>query len=345
MKKSAGKTLKLRFKPFELQLKHQFTLSGSSRKTTPVMLTEIEYNGLVGRGEASMPPYLSENHHTATNFLRSLRLNQFNDPFHLEEILDYVDHMTPGNCAAKASIDIALHDLIGKIEGKPCHQIWGYNPSQTPNTSFTIGIDQLNIIREKVRDAAPYKLLKVKLGRSNDKEIISTIRKETNVPICVDINQGWTDKQQALEEIYWLKDQGVVFVEQPLPKNRLDDVAWLTDKSPLPLFADEDVQRLTDVKRLHGVYSGINIKLMKCTGLNEARKMLDLAQKLNMKVLIGCTTETSCAVSAAAQLSPLTDLADLDGNLLISNDPFQGVQVVNGKITLNNEPGIGVDLI
>ncbi|MCK3683122.1 dipeptide epimerase [Maribellus sp. YY47] len=334
--------LKLRFKPYDLQLKHTFTLAGSSRTTTAVMLTEIEYDGIVGYGEASMPPYLGESHATATKFLSSLDLSQFNDPFRLDEILEYVDQKAEGNCAAKASVDIALHDLLGKIMGQPWYKIWGFNAEDTPNTSFTIGIDTDEVIRQKVKEAAGFKILKVKLGRDNDKQMIETIRSVTDVPMCVDVNQGWTDKKHALEMTQWLKEKGIEFVEQPMPKTAIDDIAWLTQHSPLPIIADEALQRLPDVKKAHGIYSGINIKLMKCTGMREAHKMITLARALDMKVMIGCMTETSCAVSAAAQLAPKVDWADLDGNLLISNDVFSGVQVVDGKITLIDQPGIGI---
>jgi len=341
----SGKGLVLRFLPYDLQLRHTFTLANSSRKNTPDMLTSIEYDGLIGYGEASMPPYLGESVETATKFLSALNLSQFNDPFQMDEILGYVDSVLPGNCAAKASIDIALHDLVGKIMGQPWYKIWGFDPADTPNTSFTIGIDTPEVVKQKVVEAAPYKILKVKLGQANDKEMIETIRLGTNVPICVDVNQGWTDKNKALEMIHWLKEKGVVFVEQPMPKTAIDDMAWLTENSPLPTVADEALQRLPDVIKANGVYSGINIKLMKCTGMREAHQMLTLAKSLGMKVMIGCMTETSCAVSAAAQLSPKVDWADLDGNLLISNDPYSGVQVVDGKVTLIDKPGIGISNI
>ncbi len=344
-RKFKNKGLSLRFKPYDLQLKHTFTLAGSSRTTTPVMLTEIMYEGITGYGEASMPPYLGESHETATRFLSSVNLEQFNDPFQLETILSYVDNLAPGNCAAKASVDIALHDLVGKIMGQPWYKIWGYDPAQTPNTSFTIGIDTAEVVKQKVREAPQFKILKVKLGRENDKEMIEAIRSETNVPLCVDVNQGWTDRQMALDMIYWLKEKGIVFVEQPMPKTAIDDMAWLTQHSPLPTIADEALQRLPDVKKVHGVYSGINIKLMKCTGMREAHKMLTLARALDMKVMIGCMTETSCAVSAAAQLSPMVDWADLDGSLLISNDPYKGMEVIDGKVTLIDKPGIGIRTI
>ncbi len=337
--------LKLSFEPYNLQLKHVFTLAGSSRSTTPIMLTKIDLGGFTGYGEASMPPYLGETQETATRFLSSLKLEQFTDPFRIEEILEYVDSAAPGNNAAKAAVDIALYDLGGKILNQPLHEIWGFSAENTPDTSFTIGIDTPEIIKQKVKEAADYNILKVKLGRENDKELINTIRSVTDVPICVDVNQGWTDKKMALEIINWLKELGVIFIEQPMPKEMKDEIAWLTQHSPLPIIADEAVQRLADINDSAGIYSGINIKLMKCTGLNEAHKMIQLAKAKQMKVMIGCMTETSCAVSAAAQLSPQVDWADLDGNLLISNDVFKGVEIVNGKIKLNHLPGIGAEKI
>ena len=343
--KPSGNGLKLRFLPHDLLLKHTFTIANSSRKTTPDMLTCLEFDGIFGYGEASMPPYLGESVDSATKFLSLLNLGQFKDPFQMDDILAYVDSVMPGNCAAKAAIDIALHDLVGKIMGQPWYKIWGFDSADTPNTSFTIGMDTPEVVRQKVVEAAPYRILKVKLGQSTDKEMIETIRSVTNVPLCVDVNQGWTDKNKALEMIHWLKEKGVVFVEQPMPKTAIDDMAWLTANSPLPTIGDESVQRLPDVIKANGVYSGINIKLMKCTGMREAHQMLTLAKSLEMKVMIGCMTETSCAVSAAAQLSPKTDWADLDGNLLISNDPYSGVQVVDGKITLIDQPGIGLRIV
>jgi L-alanine-DL-glutamate epimerase-like enolase superfamily enzyme len=158
----------------------------------------------------------------------------------------------------------------------------------------------------------------------------------------VDANQGWKDKEKALDEIFWLKENGVVMVEQPMAVSRVEDNAWITERSPLPIFADEAIQRLADVPSIKGAYHGINIKLMKSTGMREAWKMLNYARAEGMKVMIGCMTETSCAVSAAAQLSPAVDFADLDGNLLIANDRFKGMEVVGGKITIPDLPGIGV---
>lgn len=338
---NGGKKMVLRFKPYELQLKHTFTLASSSRKTTPVMLTEIDFEGVTGYGEASMPPYLGESHETATAFLSKVDLSQFKNPFLIEDIFDYIDGLAPGNYAAKASVDIALHDLVGKIIGQPWYKIWGLNPAKTPNTSFTIGIDSPEVIKEKVLEAAPYKILKVKLGRDNDREIVSTIRRTTDKPLCVDVNQGWKDKNQALDMVNWLKEQGVVFVEQPMPKTAIDDIAWLTSKSPLPIIADEALQTAKDLKHISGAYSGINIKLMKCGGMRAAFTMAKMARAMGMKLMIGCMTETSCGVTAAAQLSPLVDWADLDGNLLISNDVFDGLKIKDGKVELPDRPGIG----
>ncbi|MEN8225437.1 MAG: dipeptide epimerase [Bacteroidota bacterium] len=334
--------MKLRFRTYDLELRHTFTVAGYSRNTTPVVLTEIEYDGLVGYGEASMPPYLGESQESVFTFLNKVDLGQFKDPFRMDDILAYVDAVDENNRAAKACIDIALHDLIGKILDQPLYKLWGLNPANTPYTSFTIGIDEPDVVREKTVEASRFKVLKVKLGGGNDKEMINTIRSVTDVPLYVDVNQGWKDKHEALEMIHWLKEKGIEFVEQPMPKTQVDDMVWLTENSPLPTIADEAFQRLPDVAKFKDIYSGINIKLMKSTGLREAHKMITVARAMDMKVMIGCMTETSCAVSAAAQLSPLVDWADLDGNLLISNDVFVGIKVINGKVTLNDLPGIGI---
>lgn len=338
-----GAKLKLRFQPYNLQLKHVFTVATYSRTTTPDVQVEVEYDGITGYGEASMPPYLGESVESVTRFLQQVNLEQFSDPFQLEEILAYVDGIMPGNTAAKASVDIALHDLVGKLLGAAWHKIWGLDKSKAPSTTYTIGIDTPDVVRQKTLEVAgQFNILKVKLGRDNDKEMIETIRSVTQLPIAVDANQGWTDKHHALDMIFWLKEQGIVMVEQPMPKTQLDDIAWVTQQSPLPIFADESLQRLSDVVKLKDAFTGINIKLMKCTGMREAWKMVTLGRALGMKVMVGCMTETSCAVSAAAQFSPAVDFADLDGNLLIANDRFKGMEVVKGKITLNDLPGLGL---
>ena len=343
IKQGAAPKMKMRFFPYELQLRHVFTVATYSRTTTPDVQVEIEYDGIIGYGEASMPPYLGQTVKSVLAFLQKVDLGQFSDPFQLEDILAYVDSLSPGDTAAKAAVDIALHDLVGKLLQAPWYRIWGLDKEKAPSTTFTIGIDTADVVRKKTEECAElYNILKVKLGRGNDKEMIKTIRSVTDLPIAVDANQGWKDRQYALDMIHWLKERGIVMVEQPMPKEQLDDIAWVTQQSPLPVFADESVQRLKDVPSLKGAFTGINIKLMKCTGMREAWKMLTLARALDMKVMVGCMTETSCACSAAAQLSPAVDFADLDGNLLISNDRFKGMEVVGGKITLSDLPGIGV---
>lgn len=343
VKSKSNSRLKLSWRPYDLQLKHDFNLSNSSRKTTPVVLTTIEYDELIGYGEASLPPYLGESQPSVMAFLEKVDLSGFSDPLQLEEILQYVDSIAENNAAAKASIDIALHDLVGKIIGRPWYQLWGLNPQLIPDTTFTIGMDTDEIVRQKVKEVeGKFNILKVKLGGKEDKKMVETIRSITSLPISVDANQGWKNKHQALEMVNWLKEKGIVMIEQPMPKYDLDSIAWLSEQSPLPIFADESIQRLRDVERMKGVFTGINIKLMKCTGMREAWKMRNLAQSLGMKVMIGCMTETSCAISAAAQLAPGMDFADLDGALLIQNDAFNGAELIDGKVKPLNLPGIGV---
>lgn len=342
--KKTGKLgrMKLTFEPYELKLRHSFNLAKYSRTTTPDVQVKIELDGLVGYGEASMPPYLGESVDSVSAFLSKLDLSQFSDPFRIEDIHEYMESVAPDNRAAKASVDIALHDLLGKIMGQPWYKIWGLNPDNAPDTSFTIGIDKADVVRKKVDEAAPYNVIKVKMGLDNDKELVEIIREKTDRPICVDANQGWDSKEKALEMCYWLAERNCLFVEQPMAKEKIDETAWLRERSPLPIIADEFLQRLPDVRRASQAYDGINIKLMKSTGMHEAYKMAVLAKALGMKVMLGCMTETSCAVTAAAQLSPMVDWADLDGNLLISNDKFDGIKIVNGKVTIPERPGIGV---
>ena len=343
---ASGGRMKLSFYPYELQLAHTFTVSSYSRKTTPGVQVEIEYDGLTGCGEASMPPYLGHTVESVCSFLSKVDLSGFDSPFLLEDIMEYLDTLSDGDSPAKAAIDIALHDLVGKMCGQPLYKICGYNPQKAGPTTFTIGIDTPEVVREKTLECAGrFRILKVKVGLDSDEMMIRTIRSVTDLPLAVDANQGWKDRQKALDEIFWLKEQGVVLVEQPMPKERLDDVAWITERSPLPIIADEAVQRLRDIPRIKGAYSGINIKLMKSAGLLEARKMIAYARAEGMKVMVGCMTETSCACTAAAQLAPAADFCDIDGNLLITNDLFNGMTVRDGLMVLPDRPGLGLEKI
>jgi L-alanine-DL-glutamate epimerase-like enolase superfamily enzyme len=340
---AASKKMVLTFEPFEAKFRYTFTISNFSRTSTPAVLTKITYDGYTGYGEASMPPYLGENQASAIAFLQKVDLSRFKSPFEIEDIMTYLESVSTNNTAAKASVDIALHDLVGKIMGQPWWKIWGFNSDSTPDTCMTIGLDTEEVVRQKTIEAAPFNILKVKLGSDDatDRMMINTIRSVSSTPIFVDANQGWRDRNYALEMIHWLKERGIVMIEQPMPKLWLDEAAWLTERSPLPVIADESCQRLSDVYRLKGAFDGINIKLMKCTGLREAREMISLAQALRMRLMVGCMTETSCGISAGAQISPKLEWADLDGNMLISNDCFTGVKIVDGKITLDEKPGIG----
>ena len=233
----SGSGLQMKFFPYELQLRHTFTVASYSRTTTPDVQVEISWEGVTGYGEASMPQYLGQTVESVCSFLSRVDLGQFRDPFLMEDILDYVDSLSPGDSAAKAAVDIALHDLVGKLLGAPWYKIWGLNPAKAPSTTFTIGIDTPDIVREKTLEAAgKFNILKVKVGLDTDEEMIRTIRGVTSVPLAVDANQGWKDRSKALDEIFWLKEQGVVLVEQPLPIAALDDTAWLTERSPSPLL-------------------------------------------------------------------------------------------------------------
>ena len=337
------KRMSLSFSPYELQLAHTFTVASYSRNTTPDVQVEIAYDGFVGYGEASMPPYLGHTVESVCAFLSKVRLEQFPDPFCIEDILAYVDSLSEGDAPAKAAIDIALHDLVGKLLGQPLYRLWGYDPAKAPATSFTIGIDTSDVVRVKTLEyAGKFKVLKIKVGLDNDEDMVNAVRSVSDLPLVVDANQGWTDRQKALDEIFWLSEKGVRMVEQPMQFSSIDDIAWITERSPVPIIADEGIQRLRDLPGIRGAYSGINIKLMKCTGLAEARKMIAWARAEGMKVMLGCMTETSCAVTAAGHLSPAVDFADLDGNLLISNDRFSGMTIEDGMITLPDRPGLGL---
>ena len=335
----------LTFHPFELLLRHTFTIAKFSRTSTPVMLIQIEHEGYTGYGEASMVPYMGESYESATAFLNKVDAGQFKYPFNFDEIIAYLDNLAPGNPAIKAGIDIALHDLEGKLQQKPCWQILGSNPAKMPLTSFTIGIDTPEVIIQKVKENPDCKIIKVKLGRDSDQDLIKTIRSVTDLPLFVDANQGWTDLQQSLDMTHWLHEQGVLLIEQPMLKTDPDSNAWLTERSPIPIIGDESVQRLPDVAKAEGVYHGINIKLMKSAGMHEAHKMIKKARELDLKIMIGCMTETSCAALAGAALAPQCDFADLDGPFLTSNNPFKLPEFVNGKWVLNNEPGLGLNLL
>lgn len=335
--------LKLSFIPYSLNFIHPFGLSYGTRTKTDVVFTKLECDGLVGYGEASLPPYLGESHESVITFYSKAKevLKDFNVHSSHEEILNRIDAIEKNNNAAKAGIDIALCDLMAKSKNKTVYEYFNL-PKPTPkNTSVTISIGDLDLIPQKLNEFSDFNILKIKLGHSDDKAIISTIRNYSHKPMVVDVNQGWTDKNMALETIKWLEDKNVLFIEQPMPKENLSDMGWLTERSSLPIIADESFKRYSDLNTVKNYFGGINIKLMKCTGLFEAVKIIKEAKKNNLKINLGCMTESSCAISAAAQISSEVNWIDLDGPLLIKNNPFAGVTYNSGEVHLSNDVGIG----
>jgi L-alanine-DL-glutamate epimerase-like enolase superfamily enzyme len=337
--------MKLTYQPFELELKHTFTIAKFSRTSTPVMLVQLHHEGFTGYGEASMVPYMGESYQSATAFLEQVDVSRFAYPFNFEDIISYLDWIAPGQPAIKAAIDIALNDLDGKLKQQPCWKLLGSDPAQMPVTSFTVGIAEPDEMIQKLKDAAGFKVVKVKLGSKDDKGLINTIRSVTGVPLYVDANQGWADREQALDLVHWLHEQGIKLIEQPFSKTDPDSNAWLTERSPIPIIGDEAVQRLPDVAKAKGVYHGINIKLMKSAGMFEAKRMIDEANKLGLKIMIGCMSETSCATLAASALAPQCHWADLDGPFLTKNNPYVMPGFVDGKWVLSDDAGLGLSLI
>lgn len=333
--------MQISFKKYSLELIYPFSISLNTRTETSIVLVEIEKDGFLGYGEASLPPYLPETQESVIEFLRGLNFSGI-DQANSSEVLNFIDNSVSGNAFAKASMDIALHDLYAKIEGKPLYKVLGSDLETMPYTSCTLGMADQETLEKKVEEAERFKILKVKLGGAQDREIIKTIRRLSSKPLFIDANQGWENPFWALEMIEWLKDQGVVLIEQPMPKTLIKEQEWLYSRSPLPIIADESCQNESDISRLQGLFSGINIKLMKSGGIREAFKMIQSARKLGMKIMIGCMNESSCGIMAAAALAPLCDYVDLDGPFLIKNNPFEDPEIREGKIILSHEPGLGI---
>lgn len=337
----------LSYKPFILEYKHPFGVSSNTRTSTTSIFIKIEHEDKIGYGEACLPVYLGETVDGTLAFFEIAKpvLAKIANSFSLKEIVVQIDALAEGNNAAKAAIDIALNDLVGKIENKPVYELMGLGKSKPLPTSFTIGIDDEHKIEQKIKEATDFSILKIKAGTKDDKTLINIIRKYTDKQLYVDVNQGWADKQMVLDMIFWMKEKNVILVEQPMPVAMIDEMAWVTEQSPIITIADESIKRLKDVERLNGAFSGINIKLMKSTGLTEAIEMARFAKQNNLKILLGCMAESSCATSAMAQLMQLADYIDLDAPNLLKNDPFKGVTYKNGNVYLNDLPGIGVEPI
>ena len=334
--------MQIRTRVLELRLKNRWQISRGALDTKQIVWVTLEKDGIAGHGEASPNTRYGESVEKTLRRIESVReLFATANPEHFLDIKAAIDEAITDQSCAKAALDMALLDWLGKKWQLPLHRIWGINPQKTPTSTYSIGIDTPAEIRRKVREAADFPLLKIKVGVENDAEIIAAVRAETDKPLRVDANEGWKDKHEALEKIQWLATQNVEFVEQPMPAGAFEDIAWLRERSPLPIVADEDVKTAKDIPRLQGVYDGINIKLMKSGGLLEGLQRVHVARAMGMKIMLGCMIESTLGISAAAQLAPLVDWVDLDGNLLVESDPFEGIRAEKGIITLTDRPGLG----
>jgi L-Ala-D/L-Glu epimerase len=328
-------------KPYTILLKKPFKIASGTRSSTPIVLVEIKHENQTGYGEASLPPYLGESQESVLNFYEKINFKSIKSLEDINGLLYFIDEVSSANNAAKAAIDIALHDLIAKIKNLTLAEFLKVKNSEQKPTSITIGLNDASSVLEEVKKAEEFDYVKIKMGSKYDKEVAEHLAKFSTKKFCIDINRGWTNKYFALEILKILEGNNLLYLEQPFDTNMIKETIWLSDRSPVPIIADESVKRLSDIKDAEGIYHGINIKLMKSTGLNEALKMIELAKKKEMKIVLGSMTETSCAQSAAAQISSLADWVDLDSQFLISNDCFDGVKIVDGKIIVKKElPGI-----
>jgi L-Ala-D/L-Glu epimerase / N-acetyl-D-glutamate racemase len=328
-------------KPIDLKLTTPFRISRGVQDTAQNVIVQITHHEYTGYGEAAPDEYYGENQETVLACITKFAGKLGDDPFLIEDIMKQLDHLIRLNPSAKAAVDMALYDLVGKMLHVPVYKLLGLNPVHTPHTSFTIGIDTPINMANKALLARDYPVLKVKVGTKNDVAIIEAIREVTSATIRVDANAGWTPKE-AIKMINALAHYNIEFVEQPIAPHDLNGLKLIRDNVPVPIIADESCITVEDIPRLAGCVDGVNFKLMKSNGITNVLKMIHVARAHNLRVMIGCMIESSLAITAAAHLTPLVDYADLDGNLLIDNDPYEGVKVVNGKLLLPDIPGLGV---
>lgn len=326
-----------------LHTKHPFIIARGGRSAYEVVWARLtDGDGVEGWGEASPSSYYGENTETVLATLTTLAAHLPKDPFDLEGAERRFERVVPRNGAARAALSGALHDLVGKRLGQPLWRLWGLDPMRAPKSSFTIGIDTPEKLRQKVQEAADYPILKIKLGTDHDEDLLRTIRAATDKPIRVDANAGWS-RERAIAMLPILKEFGVELLEQPLVPDDLEGVAAVRRASPgIPVVVDESCITATDIPRVAGAVDGINIKLAKCGSLREALRMIATARAHGLLVMVGCMIETSIGISAAAHFTPLVDVADLDGAALTVDDPFAGACIEHGKITLPTGPGLGV---
>ncbi|MCI4445088.1 MAG: dipeptide epimerase [Candidatus Aminicenantes bacterium] len=328
---------------YELHLRQAWTLSRGTWTTRRNVLVRLEKDGVVGYGEAAPIPRYNESAESNQAFIEKALPILQKDLWEYELRGKELQQLAPGENAAKAALDMAILDWIGKNLKIPLYKFFGLDKSKTLSTTFSIGIDEVAVMQKTAQQAKDFRVLKIKVGTKDDKKIIEGIRAVTDRPLRVDANEGWKSKEEALEMINWLADKGVEFVEQPLPADRLEDYRWLKERVKIPIIADESVHKSHDIPALASAFHGINVKLMKCGGLQEACRMVAVARAFDLKLMIGCMIESSLAISAAAALTPLFDYADLDGNLLINNDPFRGQPIKGDKLQLSDRPGLGAE--
>jgi len=330
--------MKLHWEPLTLELKTTFRVAHGEFDQRFNVLVYLED----GVGEAAAVPYYGETQEGIIEYLR-LVPDLGDDPFDMDAVLS---KRPVGSRAARAAIDEALHDLWGKKLGQPLYKLFGLNPSHLPFTSFTIGIDEPEIMAEQAKSSG-YPVLKVKLGSERDEEILAAIRKVTDAKLFADANAGWS-REQALQIIPHLQQYNLELIEQPLAVSDVEGYFWLKEKLiaqkiNIPIFADETAKTSHDVVKLAGAIDGVVVKTMKSEGIREALRMIHTARAHDMKIMLSCMVETSVGVTAAAHLAPLCDYTDLDGPLLIKNDPYHGLKYEGAKITLPDGPGLGVE--
>ena len=326
-----------------LKLRHTWTTVMSSSEFRDTLFVRLTRNGVSGIGEGAPIVRYKESAETARRALSELLpLVEAADPAHFRTVMGEVFQRLPGEYAAKAALDIALLDWNGKRLGVPLYRLFGLDPAKTPVTTFSIGIDDPATTRKKVEEAESFPVLKIKVGLGKDEATIEAVRAVTNKPLRTDANEGYKTKEEAVERINFLEQHGVEFIEQPLAASNLEDMNWIRKRVHMPIFADEACLHPEDVVRIAPHFDGINVKVDKAGGLLSAMRMIDTARALGLKVMLGCMISSSASVTAAAHLSPLVDYADLDGNLLIANDPYEGVLVDRGKLVLPNRPGVGL---
>ena len=328
-------------KPIDLTLTTPFRISRGVQHTSPNVIVQINHDDYTGYGEAAPDQYYGESQETVLACIAMFAGNLGDDPFVIDDITRHLDKVIRLNPSAKAAVDMALYDIMGKMLGVPLYKLLGLNPARTPHTSYTIGIDTPEQMAKKALAARGYPILKIKVGTKHDLDILKAIRDVSNAVIRVDANTGWTPKE-AIKNINALTPYNIEFVEQPVTANDHAGLKLIRDNVPVPIIADESCVTVEDIPRIAHCVDGINIKLMKCGGVRHALKMIDVARAHSLRVMLGCMIESSLAITAAAHLTPLVDYADLDGHLLINDDPYVGVSVEKGKLVLPDTPGLGV---